>query len=254
VTDDPKRHNPTPAPANQPSPQRWEEVAALASKEQDPNKLLALVQELNDLLLQRERRLASPNNPASFLRDSTPLPKTTEAHGQNGRHHSESDFGLRLRNNPQLACEEIVDRAAALMRSDYASLQMLFPERGTGGELLLLGFRGFNPQAAKFWEWVRADSKSTCGLALRDTRRVIAADISRCEFMADSEDQQVYLQTGILACQTTPLISGAGNVVGMISTHWRTPHQPSKQELRDFDLLARDAAERIERCRREKSW
>ncbi len=150
---------------------------------------------------------------------------------------------------PELATEEIVERAVALMRSDYASLQMLFPERGSGGELLLLGFQGFNPQAAKFWKWVRADSKSTCGLALRDARRVVAADIPRCEFMADSEDQQVYVQAGILACQTTPLISRAGNVVGMISTHWRTPHQPSKDDLREFDLLARDAAERIERCR-----
>lgn len=43
------------------------------------------------------------------------------------------------------------------MHSDYASLQMLFPERGSGGELRLLSFRGFNPEAAKFWEWVRAD-------------------------------------------------------------------------------------------------
>jgi len=37
--------------------------------------------------------------------------------------------------------------------------------------------------------------------------------------MGDSEDQQVSLQTGILACQTTPLIARTGNVVGMMSTH-----------------------------------
>ena len=92
----------------------------------------------------------------------------------------------------------------ALMRSDYASTQMLFPEHGTGGELLLLAFRGFNPRAAQFWEWVRADSKSTCGLALRDSRRVVAAHIARCDFIAGSEDLEVYLDTGILACQTTP--------------------------------------------------
>jgi GAF domain-containing protein len=71
--------------------------------------------------------------------------------------------------------------------------------------------------------------------------------------MADSEDQEVYLQTGIHACQTTPLIARAGNVVGMISTHWRTPHQPSQEDFTLFDILARQAADLIERCRQEEA-
>lgn len=112
--------------------------------------------------------------------------------------------------------ERIVDNAVAPMRSNCASVQMLFPERGSGGELRLLAFRGFNPEAAKCWEWVRADSKSTGGIALRDKSRVVAPDIANCDFMAGSDDQQTYLQTGIYACQTTPLIGRGGNVVGMI--------------------------------------
>jgi DNA-binding NarL/FixJ family response regulator len=155
-------------------------------------------------------------------------------------------------SNDGIACEEIVDAAVDLMRSDYASMQMLFPERGTGGELQLLSFRGFNPQAARFWEWVRADSKSTCGFALRGNRRVVAPDIPTCDFMADSEDQKVYLETGIRACQTTPLITRSGNVVGMLSTHWRTPHQPSEDDFRIFDILAKQATDVIERRRREE--
>jgi PAS domain S-box-containing protein len=148
--------------------------------------------------------------------------------------------------------EKIVDAAVAITRSDYASMQMLYPERGTGGELRLLAFRGFNPEAAKFWEWVRADSKSTCGVALRTGQRVVAPDIASCEFMADSEDQQIYLQTGIHACQTTPLIARGGIVVGMISTHWRAPHQLSERDFRLFDILARQAADLIERTHREQ--
>jgi GAF domain-containing protein len=148
--------------------------------------------------------------------------------------------------------EKIVDDAVVLMRSDYASMQMLFPERGSGGELRLLAFRGFNPQAAQFWEWVRADSKSTCGIALRDKRRVVAPNIATCDFMAGSEDQRTYLQTGIRACQTTPLIGRGGIVVGMISTHWRTPHQPSEKDFQFFDILARKAADLIEPCSGEE--
>ena len=134
------------------------------------------------------------------------------------------------------------------MRSEYASLQKLYPERGAGGELRLLAFRGFNPHAAAFWEWVRADSKCTCGMALRTGQRVVTPDIANCAFMADSEDQRVCLQAGIQACQTTPLIARGGSVVGMISTHWRKPHQPSENDFRLFDILAREAADLIQRA------
>src|SRR5581483_7909237 len=123
---------------------------------------------------------------------------------------------------------------------DFASLQMLHPERGRGGELRLLAFRGFSPQAAAFWEWVGLDSPgSTCGAALRTGQRVVAADVEKCEFMTGTEDRAIYLQTVIHACQTTPLISRDGKIVGMISTHWRNPHQPSERDLRMFDILAR---------------
>src|SRR5262249_3446572 len=74
--------------------------------------------------------------------------------------------------------EKVMDAAAGTMRSDFASMQMLYPERGEGGELRLLTFRGFSPEAAEFWEWVGMDSAgSTCGAALRTGRRVIAPDV-----------------------------------------------------------------------------
>ncbi|MGQ0748990.1 MAG: PAS domain S-box protein [Betaproteobacteria bacterium] len=149
--------------------------------------------------------------------------------------------------------DKILDAAVAIMRSDYASMQMLHPERGSGGELRLLACRGFSPQAAKFWEWVRADSESTCGVALRTGKRVIAPDVERCDFMAGTQDQATYLQTGIHAVQTTPLLSRSGKLVGMISTHWREPHEPSERDLRLLDILSRQAADLIERKQAEEA-
>jgi signal transduction histidine kinase/ActR/RegA family two-component response regulator len=143
--------------------------------------------------------------------------------------------------------ERILDGAVALLRADYASMQMLHPERGSAGELRLLGFRGFNPQAAQFWEWVTADSASTCGVALRTRKRVVVEDVDQCDFMSGTEDQATYRQTGIRAVQSTPLISRTGRVLGMISTHWSRPHRPSEDALRLFDILARQAADLIER-------
>ena len=195
----------------------WTEIAMDVLGETSRPRFQDLVEELDDALAARELALKDP----SLL---------------SGISH-------------RIAYEKTLNLAVNLMRSDYASLQMLFPERGSGGQLRLLAFRGFDPAAAKFWEWVRADSQSTCGIALRDTQRVIASDIAACDFMADSEDRHVYLQTGIHSCQTTPLITRTGNLVGMISTHWRTPHQPSENDLSQFDILARQVADLIEHSR-----
>jgi len=144
--------------------------------------------------------------------------------------------------------EKILDAAVAIMRSDFASMQMFYPERG---ELRLLAHRGFNPASAAFWEWVRPASASVCGMALATGRRLIVADVELCHFLAGSEDLQALRQNGIRAVQSTPLVSRAGCLSGMISTHWRNPHQASEGELRLLDVLARQAADLIERKQAE---
>ena len=71
--------------------------------------------------------------------------------------------------------------------------------------------------------------------------------------MVGTEDLPTYRQTAIRAVQSTPLHSRTGQIVGMISTHWRERHTPSERDLRIFDVLARQAADLIERRRAEES-
>lgn len=143
--------------------------------------------------------------------------------------------------------DKLVDAAKAIMRSDFASMQQYFPHLGAHGELKLLGHRGLTPEAAKFWAWVRADSACTCGVAITRRVRVIAGDVANTDFLAGTADQATYLAAGIHAVQSTPLLSRHGELVGMISTHWKECHWPSEQDLRSFDILARLAADLIER-------
>jgi PAS domain S-box-containing protein len=145
--------------------------------------------------------------------------------------------------------EKIIDAAVAIMRSDYASMQLLDL---TTNELVLLAFRGFNPQAAQFWQRVRAESESTCGVALRMGKRVLASDVEKCDFMAGTDDLATYVQTGIHAVQSTPLLSRAGQTIGMISTHWSRIHTPTERDFQVFDVLARQAADILERRRSEE--
>ena len=55
------------------------------------------------------------------------------------------------------------------------------------------------------------------------------------------------LDAGIRAAQSTPLFSRSGKMLGMISSHWRAPHVPTERDLRLLDILARQAADLIER-------
>jgi len=149
--------------------------------------------------------------------------------------------------------DRLLDAAVINMRSDFASLQMLHPERGSGGELRLLASRGFDAEAAKFWEWVRTDSKCACGVALATGERCIVPDVLESDFMAGTAEQATSLQAGIRAVQSTPLLSRGGEIVGMVSTHWKHPHTPSERDLRLLDVLARQAADLIDRKRAEEA-
>jgi GAF domain-containing protein len=51
--------------------------------------------------------------------------------------------------------------------------------------------------------------------------------------------------------QSTPLITRSGHVLGIFSTHYHAPQRPGDRELHMLDLLARQAADLIERKQSE---
>jgi PAS domain S-box-containing protein len=144
----------------------------------------------------------------------------------------------------------VLDAAIELMSAHMGSMQVFHQERG---ELRLLAQRGFHPESAAYWEWVRLVSGSTCGMALSAGCRVVVPDIEACEVMVGTADLDAYRRSGIRAVQSTPLIARSGRLLGMISTHWRKPHRPTEGELQPLDVLARQAADLIERNETEKA-
>ena len=143
----------------------------------------------------------------------------------------------------------VLDAAIELMSADMGSMQTFHPERG---ELRLLAVKGeFHPEAAALWERVNRASATTCGMALLLGHRVIVPDIESSDFMAGTADLDALRRSSIRAAQSTPLVSRSGRLLGMISTHWREPHQPTARALRSLDVLARQAADLIERSQVE---
>ena len=105
--------------------------------------------------------------------------------------------------------------------------------------------------AAAFWEWIDFNSTTTCGLALSAGCRVVVPDIEACDFIAGAADLDEYRRSNICAVQSTPLVSRTSQLLGMISTHWCEPHQPTERGLRRLVVFARQAADLIERSRAE---
>ena len=153
-------------------------------------------------------------------------------------------------STPESLCDQIVGAAMELMASDGASVHMREADHTS---LKLLAWTSFHPDSAAFWQRVEVGAGSTCSKALSDNERVVVADIEACEFMAGKQDQQEYRRSGIRAVQSTPLRSRSGRPLGMLSTHWRTPHAPTEDDFRFFDVLARQAADCIQRTLAEEA-
>jgi signal transduction histidine kinase len=146
--------------------------------------------------------------------------------------------------------EQILDAAIAIMHANMASLQVV-DEREDA--LRLLTFRGFDPEFGPIFALSRPDRQTSCSAARREGRRVVVPDVEACDFLAGTPALDDLRKTGIRAVQSTPLISRRGRVLGVISTHWRNPHQPAERDLHLLDVLARQAADLIERSQAEKA-
>ncbi|HET8697939.1 MAG TPA: GAF domain-containing protein, partial [Gammaproteobacteria bacterium] len=95
-----------------------------------------------------------------------------------------------------------------------------------------------------------SEHKGAAGRTLRTGRRIIIEDVDADEQYAPLRD--VARAAGYRAVQSTPIVSRDGRRLGMISTHFRSPHRPSEHSLRLLDLYVQQAVDFIERCRAEQ--
>ena len=158
------------------------------------------------------------------------------------------DLGARLvtEENIQTIYEEMLTAAIEITGAAAGTVQMLDE---VTQELVLLATRGFSQETVDYFHRVDASSSTSCGLALRTSAR------SFFDFNPASRDKSIrlHIEDGLLSAQSSPLVSRAGKSIGMVSTHWREAgHRPSERELRFLDLLARQAADIIERRHTER--
>jgi PAS domain S-box-containing protein len=81
--------------------------------------------------------------------------------------------------------------------------------------------------------------------------RVIVEDVQEDPLFAPH--RAIAASARVRAVQSTPLVSRKGELLGVISTHFRQPRRFSEMELRFTDLYARQAADIVERNRAEEA-
>lgn len=148
---------------------------------------------------------------------------------------------------------KIVDAAIAIAGAQFGTMQIhrLDEDKGEGLELLIS--RGLKPEDEAVWKWVHPGMHSSCTAALKTWKREIIEDFEQWPNIAGTPDLEAFRRAGIRSAQTTPLLSSSGTLLGMISTHWSEPHVPSERDLRMLDILARQAADLLERTIREEA-
>jgi PAS domain S-box-containing protein len=142
----------------------------------------------------------------------------------------------------------VVDTAIAITGADKGNLQLLDPTRRV---LTIAAQRGFEDPFLNFFASVRDDG-SACAAAMRSGERVAVEDVRESEIFDGQPSKDVLIEAGVRAVTSTPLTASTGNLLGMISTHFATPHCPGERELHLTDLLARQTADYLERRRADE--
>ena len=138
--------------------------------------------------------------------------------------------------------EEVMSATVTLQHSDFGSVQLYDPGLDA---LEMVAHRGLDDWAVHNFHYVWADGSTSCARALRHKRRVIIEDVETDPECLPRLD--LFRRAGFRAQISTPLLSHRGDLLGMMTTHFRQPHRPCERELRMTDLYARLAAEMIER-------
>ena len=140
--------------------------------------------------------------------------------------------------------EEIVQAAMDITGADMGNIQL----RDEAGAMQIAAHSGFGQPFLDFLNRLhRERTESACSQAMAGCKRVIIEDVTRSPVFAGSPALPVLLEAGVRAVQSTPLVSRSGEIVGMFSTLYRTPRNPGEVDLQLLDLLARQAADLIER-------
>ena len=144
---------------------------------------------------------------------------------------------------PELAelLDNLLQHAMMMCGTKAGTLQLI---NKTNNTLEIATSFGLCDEFIDHFRIVTCDDGSVCGRALEKRETIIIEDLTTDKSFAKHLNHA--LQNNVRAVQSTPLISGSGKIVGMISVHFVTPKKIPKKTLKDFESFCTKAADKIE--------
>ncbi|HMD34253.1 MAG TPA: GAF domain-containing protein, partial [Vicinamibacterales bacterium] len=90
------------------------------------------------------------------------------------------------------------------------------------------------------------NDESLCAATMKQAKQLVVRDVTSSPLFNESA-RRVMLENDVLACQSTPILSSAGSVLGVLSTHYRRPTRPTERQLRRVSEMAGYVGELLER-------
>ncbi len=134
----------------------------------------------------------------------------------------------------------LLDATVEMQGADFGSVQLhdSFLER-----LDVVAQHGFDTAILQRFASVAIDESTSSGRSIAQRRRVVVFDVNEDERYAPM--RQLAADAGFRAVHSTPLFDRNDAPLGVLTTHFREPHQPSPRVQRLTDLYARQFADVI---------
>jgi GAF domain-containing protein len=139
------------------------------------------------------------------------------------------------------AVDTILDDTIALLGAEYGNVQLPI-----GDALAIVAQRGLSAPFLKAFRRVSKNDDCACGRALRFRKTVVVTDVEKdADFAAFLNDAR---EAGFRAVQSTPFFTSDGLLLGMVSTHFASVHEPTAIELetlQSYSIVASEHAYRL---------
>ena len=153
---------------------------------------------------------------------------------------------LLVTDDTQPLLDEIVYSAVVIVGAKFGTLQLLEDD-----SLRIVSHYGHLQPFLDFFASAE-NVASVCGEAMQRWERVIITDVETSPLFVGTSSLDVMRKAGVRAVQSTPMISRAGELFGILTTQWDVPYSPNEHDLWRIDLLARQAADMIELVKKGK--
>jgi len=140
---------------------------------------------------------------------------------------------------PAMLLHEILDIAISITGADKGNVQLFTPETRA---LTIAAQRGFDATFLKYFKKVHNESPGAAAATMRSVEPVIVEDVTTDQIFVGNPSMNVVINANARAILCVPIVGLAGNLLGVISTHFRDPHRPAERELGLVRTLAQAAS------------